>query len=78
MRHALLPVGHRCCQLLGAIRTENEALTLVRSLVAHYGQGYAEDLVLSVEFDDWSEGTALSGAALLARTEACLSQTATS
>ena len=54
-------------KLLGAYRTEAEALSLVRTLVAHYGEEYVDDLALGVEMDDGSPGEAFSGAGLLAR-----------
>ncbi len=46
-------------KLLGAYQTEDEALTLVRALLARYSHAYADDLALGVEFDDQSPGEAL-------------------
>ena len=56
-------------KLLGAFPTEAEVMSLVRALVAHYGEAYAEDLAVSVERDDGVVGEPLSGADLLARTD---------
>ncbi len=54
-------------KLLGAYRTEEEALALVRTLVGRYGDEYAKALALGVESDDGTPGASLSGADLLAR-----------
>lgn len=59
-------------KLLGAYATEAEALSLVRTLVAHYGDDYAEDLSVGVERDEGEAGEPLSGADLIARAEAVL------
>ena len=59
-------------KLLGAYPTETEALSLVRTLVAHYGDEYAEDLAVGVEQDDGVAGQPLRGADLIARVDAVL------
>jgi len=59
-------------KLLGAYATEAEALSLVRTLVAHYGDDYAEDLSVGVERDEGEAGEPLSGADLIARADAAL------
>ena len=65
-------------KLLGAYRTEDEALSQVHTLVARYGEAYAEDLALGVELDDGSAGSPVSGAELLLRAEVALSDRAAS
>ena len=55
---------------LGRYATEEEALSVVRSLIRHYGPAYADDLNLGAEDDAGPFGEPLSGAALLARLEA--------
>lgn len=57
-------------KLLGAFQTEEEALTLVRVLVARYGATYADEFALGIECGDRSPSTSLSGADLLSRAEA--------
>lgn len=56
-------------RLFGAYDTEDEALALVRTLVATYGADYAGDLTLGHRRADGSIGEPLSGAALVARAE---------
>ena len=55
---------------LGRYGSEEEALAVVRALVAHYGAAYADDLNLGAEDDAGNYGEPLSGAALLDRLEA--------
>ena len=57
---------------LGEFSDEKEALHLVRMLVGHHGKAYAEDLSLGCVAEDGTYGEPLSGAELLARTEAVL------
>jgi hypothetical protein len=57
---------------LGEFSDEKEALHLVRILVGHHGKEYAEDLSLGCVAEDGTYGEPLSGAELLARTEAVL------
>lgn len=52
---------------LGHFEDEKEALTLVRMLVSHHGDGYAEDLGLGRVTDEGEILEPLSGATLLAR-----------
>ncbi len=56
-------------RLFGAYDTEEEALALVRTLVATYGAGYADDLTLGHRRADGSAGEPQSGAVLVARAE---------
>ena len=64
-------------KLLGAYPTEAEALSLVRTLVAHYGDEYAEDLSVGIERDDGVAGQPLSGADLIARVATVLAHAGT-
>src|SRR5215207_3595978 len=57
---------------LGQFNDEKEALHLVRILVSHYGNEYADDLSLGCEAADGTFGEPLSGTNLLARAEAVL------
>jgi hypothetical protein len=57
---------------LGQFSDEKEALHLVWILVSHHGKAYVEDLSLGCVADDGTYGEPLSGADLLARTEAVL------
>ena len=57
---------------LGQFNDEKEALHLVRILVSHYGNEYADDLSLGCEAADGTFGEPLSGTDLLARAEAVL------
>jgi hypothetical protein len=57
---------------LGQFNDEKEALHLVRILVSHYGNEYADDLSLGCEAADGTFSEPLSGTDLLARAEAVL------
>lgn len=61
-------------KLFGAYSTEEEAMTLVRTLVGANDDGYADDLAVGCERDDGSSTEALSGAALLARADEVLAK----
>ena len=56
-------------RLFGAYSTEEEALTLARTLIDDNGDDYADDLAVGCERDDGSFAVPLSGAALIARTQ---------
>ncbi len=56
----------------GQFEVETEVLTLVRTLVNHYGARYAEDLGLGRVSEDGVILEPLSGAALIARAEEVL------
>jgi hypothetical protein len=56
----------------GQFEDEIEVLTLIRTLVDHYGARYAEDLGLGRVSDDGVILEPLSGAALIARVEQVL------
>jgi hypothetical protein len=53
----------------GRFEREEDALAVVRTLVSHYGNGYADRLSLGAEDDDGSWTEPIEGAALLARTK---------
>jgi hypothetical protein len=57
----------------GQFADERKALALVRKLVAHYGEGYAQDLGLGRVTGEGEVLTPLSGAALIARVNEVLS-----
>ena len=57
---------------LGHFEDEKEALTLVRMLLDHHGQEYAEDLGLGRVTDEGEILEPLSGAALVARVDEVL------
>lgn len=48
-------------------RSEDEAWALVRTLLDHYGDAYAESLELGIEDDDGAVIEMLSGAVLVER-----------
>lgn len=54
-------------QLFGAFETEQEALSVVRILVANYGDDIIDDLGLAQELPDGSPGTPLNGRELVRR-----------
>ena len=57
----------------GHFENEIDALELVRKLVTHYGESYAQDLGLGRVTGEGTMLLPLSGAALLARMKAVLS-----
>jgi hypothetical protein len=57
---------------LGHFEDESEVMTLVRTLISHYGDAYAHDLGLGRVTDDGEILEALSGASLIARADEVL------
>ncbi len=56
-------------KLFGVYQTEEEAMTLVRTLIGANEDDYADDLAVACEREDGSFSEPLSGVALVARAE---------